>query len=131
MNTAVLSKPGATGGANSTHPPSISWIFLVAVIVRVLVMFHFKTYEIPADRDHWSFAYEIGRIARSLVLGHGYSSPLPETSGPLGTCPPAYPFLLALVFRIFGVYSKASACGMYLIQTLFSGLSCLMLWRLG
>ncbi|HEX3876745.1 MAG TPA: glycosyltransferase family 39 protein [Bryobacteraceae bacterium] len=132
MNTAFpIHKPAVTSRIARAQPPHILWIILIAFIARAGAMVLFQTYVIPADRDHWTFAYETGRIARSIVLGHGYASPLPEPTGPTGSLPPAYPFLLALIFRVFGIYTTAAACAVYLLQTSFSVLSSVAIWKLG
>jgi len=94
-------------------------------------MVHFRTYDISPVRDHWSFGFETGRIARSLATGQGFSSPMPEPSGPTGHLAPAFPFLLAGIFRVFGTYSTASAIAIYLFDALVSALTCIALYGLG
>lgn len=90
-----------------------------------------RSYEIPSERDHWSFAFEAGRIARSLATGQGFSSPLPEPSGPTAFLPLGYPLVLSGIFRIFGVYTTQSAVAAYLLNCIFSALTCIALYRLG
>ena len=51
-------------------------------------------------RDHWHFGWEMGRIARSIVEGHGFSSPFFDPSGPTAMLPPAYPYLVAAVHEV-------------------------------
>jgi len=34
--------------------------------------------QLDPARDHWRFSYENGRLARSIVEGRGFSSPLFE-----------------------------------------------------
>ena len=80
------------------------------------------------DRDHWRFAGEAGRIARSIVQGHGYSSPFFSETGPTVIMTPAYVYLLAGVFKIFGIYTRASALVMLSLNCLFSALTCLPLF---
>jgi 4-amino-4-deoxy-L-arabinose transferase-like glycosyltransferase len=94
-------------------------------------MLLFRSYEIPADADHWNFAYEAGRIARSLATGQGFSSPLLEPSGPSAFLPLGYPLVLAGIFRLFGVYTTQAAVVAYLLNCLFSALTCIALYRLG
>lgn len=77
------------------------------------------------DRDHWRFAGETGRIARSLAQGHGFSSPLFAETGPTAWMAPLYPMLVAGVFKLFGVYTKASAAIMLFFDCLFSALTCI------
>ena len=94
-------------------------------------MLLFRTYEIPSQRDHWDFGYETGRIARSLATGQGFSSPLPEPSGPSAFLPPGFPLVLAGIFRVFGVYTTQAAIATYLLNSIFSMLTCITLYQLG
>ncbi len=61
----------------------------------------------------FSRGLEMGLLARSLVQGHGLSSPFgfPAAqipTGPTAFIAPGYPLLIAAVFRIFGTYSFTS-----------------------
>jgi hypothetical protein len=47
----------------------------------------------------------MGRVARSLATGHGYADPFGGHSGPTAWVPPLFPLILALVFKLFGVYT--------------------------
>jgi 4-amino-4-deoxy-L-arabinose transferase-like glycosyltransferase len=76
------------------------------------------------DRD-FDFGFEMGRIGRSLAQGQGFSSPFNEATGPTAWEPPLYPFLIATVFRVFGVYSRASAMFLLSINSIFSALTCI------
>ena len=98
---------------------------VVALALRLVVMgFAYKLQLDPAQ-DHWTFGWENGRVARSIVTGHGFSSPYPEPSGPTALVPPAYAYLLAGVFKLFGIYTTASALAILTINNLFSSLTCL------
>jgi len=79
-------------------------------------------------RDHLLFGFESGRIARSLATGHGYSDPFSIETGPTAWMTPIYPYLLAAVFKLFGVYSRTSALVMLSINGLFSSLVCVPLF---
>jgi len=56
--------------------------------------------------DYWQS--ETGRIAAHIASGQGFSSPFHEPTGPSAWIPPVYPYLLAAIFRIFGVFSRGS-----------------------
>ena len=106
-------------------------VVLVALFIRLMVMVFVYPARLDADRDHFGFGYEAARIARSMVLGHGYSAPMPLPSGPTAWVAPIYPLLEAGVFRFFGIYSKASAITMLVLQDLFSAFTCAPIFLIG
>ncbi len=71
------------------------------------------------------FGYETGRIAKSIATGNGFSSPLSVPTGPTAWLTPIFPYLLAGVFKLFGVYSYLSKIVITLINDLFSALTCI------
>src|SRR5262249_56313464 len=77
------------------------------------------------ERDYFHSGWEVGRFARSIASGHGFSSPLFADTGPTAMVTPLYPFLLALVFKLFGVYTAQSALAILSLNSLFSALTCL------
>jgi 4-amino-4-deoxy-L-arabinose transferase-like glycosyltransferase len=110
---------------------SPAFIVLVALLLRLLVITAAHTYRITPRRDHFQFGWEMGRIARSLATGHGYANPTDLETGPTAWEAPLYPFLLAGVFKIFGVYTQVSAWVILALNSLFSALTCLTVYRLG
>jgi hypothetical protein len=112
----LLKKPGS----------SFVWLFwavLTGWSVRlILVALVYKGFLDPA-RDHWEFAYEIGRVARSIALGQGFSNPYWANTGPTALLTPVYPYFLAGIFAAFGVYTKASALVFLGINTFFSAVT--------
>ena len=74
-----------------------------------------------------SFAYgaETGAIAAAIASGKGFSSPLPEiTTGPTAWLTPIYPYLLAGIFKLAGIFTYKSLLAMRLLDMLFSALTC-------
>ena len=98
---------------------------LVALVLRLVVMGFLYPEHLNPDRDHWYFGGETGNIARSLVQGKGFSSPMFADTGPTAWQTPIYPCLLALVFRVFGVFTKGAAICILSLNSLFSALTCL------
>ena len=98
---------------------------LIALTLRLAVVAFLYPQRLNPDRDHWRFAGETGRIARSIAQGRGFSSPLHADTGPTAWMTPAYPALLAGVFKVFGVYTTASALIMLSVDSLFSALTCI------
>lgn len=111
---------------------SLFWIVIVAFAVRfgyIIIghtyRFHSNNPTLAANEKDFSFGFEMGRIGRSLAQGQGFSNPFNETTGATAWEPPLYPFLIASVFRLFGVYSRASAILLLIINSIFSALTCI------
>lgn len=99
------------------------FIFLAAVALRLAVVPLLVGDQLDPARDHWKFGWETGRIAQSLALGHGFSSPLFGSTGPTAWMGPVYPLVLAGIFRIFGIYSTASAYAILSLNCVFAALT--------
>jgi len=115
--------------------PRAPWrLFWVAFAIRVLYMTLAHSYRIRPFVDHFQFGWEAGRIARSLATGHGYANPFAPTfmgpTGPTAWVPPAYPMLIAGVFKLFGVYTNASAWILLFINCVLSGFTAMAVWEI-
>src|SRR5271157_2296301 len=127
-----LSNPSAapeTSNQTSSHrrfPSFLVSMVLAALAIRLVVMVFLLPEQLDPQRDHWHFGYEAGRIARSIVQGRGFSSPLFEDTGPTAWMTPVYPFLVAGVFKLFGIYTKASAIVLLSLNALMSALVCIL-----
>jgi len=107
---------------------SLSVIVVFAFAIRVgLVWYAQKTARVPIITAP-PFGYETGRIARSIAIGEGFSSPLSIQTGPTAWLTPIYPYLLAGVFKLFGVYSYLSKLIITLLNDLFSALTCIPIY---
>jgi 4-amino-4-deoxy-L-arabinose transferase-like glycosyltransferase len=98
---------------------------LAALTLRLVVMAFLLPEQLDPFRDHWRFAYETGRVARSIAQGQGFSSPLYDVTGPTAWFTPLFPYLLAGVFKTFGIYSRTSALVMLCLDCLLSALTCI------
>jgi len=61
---------------------SVLFIVVVALLLRLAVITIGHTYRITPRRDHFQFGWEMGRLARSIASGQGFSSPTDLASGP-------------------------------------------------
>lgn len=102
-----------------------------AVILRLVCLFFLFHNQPARTGNRYVVGYETGSIAASIVEGRGYSSPLYAESGPTAWITPVYPYLLAGVFKIFGVYTFSSSVAIRVLNILFSSLTCFPLIRLG
>ena len=104
---------------------------MVAFALRLAVIIVGHTYRINPSRDHFSFGWEMGRIARSIVRGQGFSSPTDLNTGPTAWAAPVYPYVIAAVFKMFGIYTHAAAFVMLVFNSIFASLTCWTLFRIG
>jgi 4-amino-4-deoxy-L-arabinose transferase-like glycosyltransferase len=111
----------------SRAPWSVLW---VAFAVRVLYLTLAHTYRIRAYDDHMLFGEEMGRIARALATGYGFSDPFRGHTGPTAWVGPLYPLLLAGVFKLFGVFTPLSAWVILTLDSLFSALTAGAVWEI-
>ena len=102
----------------------VFWAVLLALGLRLVVVAFVYPDLLTLRRDRWAFGYETGRIARSIVQGHGFSSPLYHPTGPTAWMTPVYPYILAGIFELFGVYTKAAAWATLTLNSIFSALTC-------
>jgi 4-amino-4-deoxy-L-arabinose transferase-like glycosyltransferase len=129
----VLTTADEKRSEGPTRPPlhhSILFIVLIALFLRLVVITVGHTYRITPRRDHFQFGWEMGRLARSIAEGQGFSSPTDLPTGPSAWAPPLYPYILAGVFKIFGVYSALSAWVILTFNSIFAALTCLTLYRI-
>lgn len=99
-----------------------------ALLVRLTVMLFVAHDVVRSGHDSWDFGHEQGRIARSIAQGKGFSNPLDADTGPTAWQPPVYPYLLAGMFRVFGIYSRTSALVAVSLNCLFAALTCIPLY---
>lgn len=99
---------------------------LVALAVRLAVIpFVYKDWMDPFVLEHWAF----GLIARSIASGHGFGSPFAPT-GASALLPPVYSYLLAGIFKVFGIETKASVLAALSLNSVFSALACIPVFLL-
>lgn len=101
----------------------LAWPVAIGLLLRITIAALLCRQFLNPARDHWEFGYEMGHLARSIVMGHGFSDPYWGVTGPSALVTPVYPYLLAGIFKVFGVFTVASACVMLLLNCLFSALT--------
>jgi hypothetical protein len=122
------------------NDPSVAWtaderrlrwrIFWVALVVRVLYMTLAHTYHVRPAEDHFQYGWEMGRIARALVTGYGYSDPFTGHTGPTAWLPPLYVFLMAGAFKLCGVYSAGAAWVLLALNSVLSASTAVAVWEI-
>jgi len=124
----------ATAEIELTSPPRYSrlrpWLrrpaamVIIGLVLRLAVLTIGHTYKVNPRDQNFGFGWETGRIAKSIAEGEGFSSPFRGDTGPTAWVAPLYPYLVAGVFKLLGIYSYASAWVLLAINSVFSALTC-------
>lgn len=102
---------------------------LVALAVRLVVVGFVYPGFLAPGRENWEFGFEAGKIARSIVLGHGFGNPYYSgDTGPTAEVAPVFPYIFAGILALFGIYTKAAALAMLSLNSLFSALTCIPIY---
>ena len=110
---------------------SLSLIVVVALGTRLAFAWD-QQREIPSQvLSQVPFQTETGHIAFSIASGKGFSSPFQRDTGPTAWLAPVYPYLLAGIFRIFGIYTLRSFFAAVLLNILFSAGACVPIFYAG
>ena len=118
-------------GPRHTLPTFFLWVVPLSFLLQIASIGILHPYRTRPGNDNFEFGWEMGRIGRSIALGHGFSSPYEGNTGPTAWEPPLYPFLIGGVFKIFGIYSRASAWVLLSINSLFATLTCIPIFLIG
>ena len=101
-------------------------VFLSALILRLAVFWLL----LENNRLSWG-VNEPGAIARAMVEGKGFSSAFHDAPGPTAWLAPVYPTLLAGIFKLFGIQTRASEIVAVLLNAVFSALTAVVVFRFG
>jgi 4-amino-4-deoxy-L-arabinose transferase-like glycosyltransferase len=104
-------------------PKSVIRVLILSFLVQVALIGLLRQYRTRPIENHFAFGWEMGRVARSIALGQGFSNPYDANTGPTAWEPPIYPYLMGGVFKLFGIYTYASAWALLAINSLFASLT--------
>jgi 4-amino-4-deoxy-L-arabinose transferase-like glycosyltransferase len=114
--------------APSSHS-SRPYLLMVAVALGIrlaVIPFVYTDWTDPFVLQHWAF----GLVARSIVSGHGFGNVFAPNTGATAVLPPVYSYLLAGLFKIFGIESKASVLAALSLNSVFSAFTCVPVFLL-
>src|SRR5580698_6876933 len=111
--------------ARPALPKFFLWLLPLSFALQVVAIGALHQYRTRPGDDHFEFGWEMGRVGRSIALGQGFSSPYDGNTGPTAWEPPLYPFLMGGVFKVFGIYSYASAWVLLTFNSLLAALTCI------
>ena len=118
LNSRVMQRPSLP-----TIPRVILSMVVLSFLLQLAAIGIFRQYRTRVGEDNFGFGWEMGRVARSLAMGQGFSNPYGDNTGPSAWEPPLYPLLMATVFKVFGIYTYASAWVLLSINSLFASLT--------
>src|SRR6266849_8616892 len=101
------------------------WIVAIVFTLRLGYILIDHTYKFKTLDNNFSFGFEMGRIGRAIAIGRGFSDPFNGQTGPTAWEPPLYPYLIAGVFKLAGVYGHASALILLGVNSFCSALTCI------
>jgi 4-amino-4-deoxy-L-arabinose transferase-like glycosyltransferase len=104
---------------------SLFCLFVIAFALRLAYILIAHTYKFKPDQNDFGFGYEMGRIGHAIATGRGFADPFGAATGPTAWEPPLYPYLIAAVFKLTGIYTHASAFILLTINSVFSALTCI------
>jgi hypothetical protein len=110
---------------------SLPLIVLAALLLRVGFAWDYVGQNSRQALAVLPFLQESGNIAASLASGHGFSSPFRVETGPTAWMPPLYPWLLAGIFRVFGVRTYDSFLAAVALNILCSTFTCVPIFLVG
>ena len=109
---------------------SKSLLILVALGIRLLLAAHLPSFLSSGGNPFRG--NEPSHIAAHIAQGEGFSSPydgIPVM--PTAQQPPIYPFLLAIIFKVFGVYSRSSLLTILVVNAVAGSAICLLIYYVG
>lgn len=93
-------------------------ILVLAILPRLAMLY----YVLTRYPQGWLYTkgMELGILGRLLCLKQGFNSPFGGSTGPTAFLAPGYPFVVSMVFRVFGIYTPRSAAAVLLLHIVFS-----------
>jgi hypothetical protein len=128
---SALARPGRRRSVLLRVVSSLPLIVLVALLLRVGFACDYARQNSLQALAVLPFLQESGNIAASVASGHGFGSPFRIDTGPTAWMPPAYPWLLAGIFRVFGVRTYDSFLAAVALNILCSVFACVSIYFAG
>jgi hypothetical protein len=98
---------------------------VAAFLIRAVILHHMFHTTLEHTAVDPPFGAETGSVAAAIASGRGFSSPLYHIhTGPTAWFTPIYPYLLAGIFKIYGIYSYRSDILIRSIDCAFSAFTC-------
>ena len=105
QDKTISNRRGLRGYWSSART-SLFWMFAIAFALRLAYILIAHTYKVKPDQNYFGFGYEMGRIGHAIATGRGFADPFGPATGPTAWEPPLYPYLIAAVFKLSGIYTR-------------------------
>jgi 4-amino-4-deoxy-L-arabinose transferase-like glycosyltransferase len=112
-------------------PTSLLLIVVIALVTRSAFAWYQERQFNSQVLSVIPFQTETGHIAYSIASGKGFSSPFQRDTGPTAWLAPVYPYLLAGIFKVFGIYTLRSFFTALLLNILYSAGTCVPIFYAG
>jgi 4-amino-4-deoxy-L-arabinose transferase-like glycosyltransferase len=112
-------------------PTSLLLIVVIALVTRSAFAWYQERQFNSQVLSVIPFQTETGHIAYSIAAGKGFSSPFQRDTGPTAWLAPVYPYLLAGIFKVFGIYTLRSFFTALLLNILCSAGTCVPIFYAG
>jgi hypothetical protein len=108
------------------------WLIVAVAIVCRVGYAYVQVREIPVEAlASAPFEQETGNIAMALATGKGYSSPMRSDTGATAWLAPVYPWMLAGIFCVFGVFTLHAFYAAAALNIIFSAATCVPIYFAG
>jgi 4-amino-4-deoxy-L-arabinose transferase-like glycosyltransferase len=95
-----------------------------AFALRMLLLYVGSRSGPTPARINLPYGYELGSVARAIASGKGFSSPLVMLeTGPTAWFTPIYPYLVAGIFKLWGIFSVTSQIVIQTMNCAFAALT--------
>ena len=95
-----------------------------AFAVRMAILMHWWHNAPNPVKTFYPYGFELGRVAKAIASGQGFSSPLRFVdTGPTVWFTPIFPYIVAGIFRIWGVFSDLSRIVIITMNSAFAALT--------
>ena len=106
-------------------------IVLIAFGIRVFVLSQMWRSMLTPLKPGLPYGYELGRVAQAIASGHGFSSPLRAVdTGPTAWFTPLYPYLVATIFKIWGIFTDKSRLVIEVMNCAFASLTVIPIYAM-
>jgi len=103
---------------------STVFITCFAFAVRMLLCYFEARMSPNPVRTNLPYGVELGRVARAIAAGEGFSSPIRELdTGPTAWFTPIFPYLVGGIFKVWGIYSDMSRIVIQTLNSVFAALT--------